>query len=1403
MSRIFLSHSSNDARAAVALKQWLAEQRPQVVNEIFLDIDPAAGLQLGARWKAQLFKNNSRCEAVICLLSKSWEASHECKTEYRTAEGLGKQILLARLEDLGDSDITSEWQRCDLYADGEQTEITVAGGPPVRFNTAALTRLRKAIEGSGIGPENFVWPPAKDPQRAPYRGWEPFEDIDAAVFYGRDAAIARGLEELRSMRGSGLKSLFVVLGPSGSGKSSFLHAGLIPRLQREDRRFVVLGIMRPERNALTGNRGLAAAIFDARKKLKLPAPLGEIKRACLQDPDRVYELLVQVRTAAAGRLVDAGPEASAPTLMLPVDQAEELFSADAGPQAEKFLQLITSVLARINATEVGLIVATSIRTDRYEVMQNHPALDGVGAVLFNDLKPMPTTEFRKVITGPASRSEQADQQVRFAPDLVARLIADASEGADTLPLLSLTLARLYTDWLDVGSHELTGADYERTGGLKNVVNNEIEEILAQDTRERHTALALLRSAFIPWLATINPDSDQPMRRVAPYNKLPDDSRRLIDALVAKRLMVKDTRDGEVVVEVALESLLHQWHELAGWLREERQNLITADDLERNAAAWESHDRDPAWLVAGTRLADAENLADTAHFADRLAGARNYLGASRRAEDQKIKDEEEHRQAELRHAEERRQAAETLAAAETQAREQAQAHAAVLRKRSRILRAVLAGTAIVAIIALFGFVQANRAQRLATREARDARDALAAQLDTEASTVFSRATAANSDIHALADTLAAQRLRSDPTASRGAFYTATTALNTTRIIIPTTAHVHSVAFSPDGHTLASRGADATVRLWSLTDAAHPGPLGPPLTGHTDAVTSVAFSPDGHTLASASLDHTIRLWNLTDPAHPTPLGPPLTGHTDEVDSVAFSPDGHTLASGSGDETVRLWDLTGPAHPTPLGRPLTGHTDEVDSVAFSPDGHTLASGSGDHTIRLWDLTDPAQPGPLGPTLTGHTNAVASVAFSPDGHTLASGSGDHTIRLWDLTDPVQPGPLGPPLTGHTDYVSSVAFSPDGHTLASGSWDGTMRLWDLDTALPLQNHAGVVTRVAFSPDGHTLASGSVDHTIRLWNLTDPAHPAPLRRPLTGHTNYVWSVAFSPDRHTLASASLDHTIRLWNLTDPAHPAPSGPPLTGHTDTVTDVAFSPDGHTLASASLDHTIRLWNLTDPAHPAPLGRPLTGHANYVWSVAFSPDGHTLASASLDHTIRLWNLTDPAHPAPLGQPLTGHAKYVWSVAFSPDGHTLASGGGDDKIRLWNLTDPAHPAPSGQPLRGHTGGVVSLAFNPDGHTLASGGGDDKIRLWNLTDPAHPAPLGQPLTGHTDTVTDVAFSPDGHTLASGSADATVRLWPTPLDATVATLCSKLTSNISHHDWHDWISPTIGYLTLCPNLPVPQD
>ncbi|WP_240274690.1 protein kinase domain-containing protein [Mycobacterium ulcerans] len=1153
------------------------------------------------------------------------------------------------------------------------------------------------IPRAGMGAASFPWPPPSQPDRPPYLGWEPFQPVDAGVFFGRDAEVARAMDALRGMRASD-ETLFVVLGASGAGKSCFLRAGIVPRLQRQASKYLVLDIVRPELKALTGACGLAQAICTTRQRLGLAQPpLGDIKEACASgDVARLRTWLLECRKAANRQPATGATDDTPVTLVLPLDRAEELFTSDAGVEAAGLLALIRDLALGTNGQDrLPLIVAATIRTDRYELMQTAPQLAGLQTKQF-DLRPMDATQFNRVITGPAQRSTDGGRPLYLDEELVRHLLADATGGADTLPLLSLTLAWLYRDYGSTG--RLTLEPYAKRGGIDGVVQAQIHEILSSDPDERAQQLKLLRAAFIPWLATINPDNDQPMRRLARWADLPDDSRPLLERFLARRLLIKDLRDGEVIVEVALESLLRQWGDLSGWLADEVEDLKAADALERSAAEWEKKRRDEAWLLRGSQLAAAENLAAKTGFRERLNQTHDYLLASRHCENERAELEKQRQRAEL-------EAAKKLAAAETQAREQAQESAAALRQRSRVLRAVIAATSVIAVIAVVG---AATAVIMFNRATRQARDALAAQLDAQASLVFS-GTIAESDIRALAATLAARQLRSNPAASRGAFYTATAALNTTRIIIPTQAPVNTVAISPDGHTLASGGENGNIQLWNLTDPAHPGPLGPPLQGHSAGVVSIAFNPDGHTLASGSHDGTIQLWNLTDPAHPGPLGPPLEGHSASV----------------------------------------------AGVAFNPDGHTLASGSDDGTIRLWNLTDPAHPGPLGPPLQGHSAGVASVAFGPDGNTLASGSVDDTVRLWDVTDPAQPGPLGQPLTGHHGTVWSIAFGPDGHTLTTGSHDGTIRLWNLNTVLPVRGHTGPVRSAVFSPDVQTLASGSDDATIALWDLTNPGHPRQLGKPLRGHTRTVQSLAFSPDGHTLASGSDDTTIALWDLTNPGHPRQLGQPLRGHTRTVQSLAFSPDGHTLASGSDDTTIALWDLTDPAHARQLGKPLYGYSSAVLGVAFSPDGRFLASGSGDDTVVLWNLTDPAHPSPLGHALHGHSGYVNRVAFSPDGHTLASGSSDHTVQLWDLT-------------------------------------------NLT----PAGLGQPLRGHTDSVLGVAFSPDGHTLVSSSADATVRVWPTPLDATVTVLCSKLTSNISRHDWREWISPDVDYIALCPNLPVPR-
>jgi WD40 repeat protein len=332
---------------------------------------------------------------------------------------------------------------------------------------------------------------------------------------------------------------------------------------------------------------------------------------------------------------------------------------------------------------------------------------------------------------------------------------------------------------------------------------------------------------------------------------------------------------------------------------------------------------------------------------------------------------------------------------------------------------------------------------------------------------------------------------------------------------------SVAFAPDGRTLAtgigsSSGSDqTTIALWDLSDRARPRRLGQPLTAHSINVGSVAFAPDGRTLATGGFDGKAILWDVSDRARPRRLGQPLTVTSRMYGvSVAFASDGRTLAtagaSDSGNKVV-LWDLSDRAQPRRLGQPLTGDINDFGvSVAFAPNRPILATTAGS-TVILWDFSNRGQPRQLGQPLAGHSNAVGSVALSPDGGVLASASG--TVILWDVTNQAQPRQLGKPLGGDRIGVGSVAFAPDRRILATGSGgassgdggSGAIVLWDLSNRVrphrlgqSLIGPSIDVESVAFAPDGTTLATANFNGIVDLWDVSNPAQPRPLGQPLTG-----------------------------------------------------------------------------------------------------------------------------------------------------------------------------------------------------------------------------------------------------------------------------------------------------------------
>jgi TIR domain len=749
MSRIFLSHSSRNNAHAIALRDWLVDAG---WDDLFLDLDPERGITAGERWERALNEAATRCEAVLFLVSRDWLNSGWCLKEFRLAGKLNKRMFGLLIDGLAIADlppeIAKDWQLVDLASgtDHRTFRVTMPNGDAeehVTFSQSGLARLKAGLTRAGLDAKFFAWPPEHAVDRAPYPGLKALEADDAGIFFGREAPTIAVLDRLRGLREAAVPRFFAILGASGAGKSSFLRAGLLPRLARDDRNFVPLPVIRPERAALSAQTGLVACLTSAFTSAKLGITRAQVLGAIADGAGGVLPMLAQLAEAKRVPAMPGESATLAPTLVLPIDQGEELFLAEGTAEAQAFLSFLRDIAT---TTTPNLIILFAIRSDSYERLQSAPELEGITQDTFS-LPPMPRGAFESVIEGPARRLASTKRPLKIEPALTQALLSEIETGGakDALPLLAFTLERLYVD--HGGDGDLTLDEYRQTGGVKGSIEAAVERALVlanADSRvpkDRATRLALLRTALIPWLAGIDTETGAPRRRVARLTEIPEEARPQVEHLVTVRLLATDVSpEGVVTIEPAHEALLRQWGLLQGWLDEDFAALSSLDGVKRAARDWEANARDAGWLahVAG-RLEDAERFGAEAHLRNYLDKSDfAYLAACRAAEtgrrDRELEDARRREADAERIAEQQRKiAVEQTARAESEQR---------AKVRTRIGLGAVIALLIGAFVAIFVILdkeqQALNAQQSSLETVRDITRQLSQsiQLGTPASYVFS-------------------------------------------------------------------------------------------------------------------------------------------------------------------------------------------------------------------------------------------------------------------------------------------------------------------------------------------------------------------------------------------------------------------------------------------------------------------------------------------------------------------------------------------------------------------------------------------------------------------------------------------------------------------------------------------
>lgn len=1284
------------------------------------------------------------------------------------AAGHGGQVLMSRTtRDLIEHDLPpgtrlddlGEHQLKDLRYPVHIIQLTIEDLP------AEFPPL-KVIHGD-------LEPPA--PGEPPFKGLQYFDEKDTDLFFGREQLTAKLVGRLRDSN-----FLAVVVGASGSGKSSIVRAGIIPALRKgepladgtlppTDSRNWSIHVITPTMHPLV------ALATELTRDVESVTATATLMDDLAREPRALYLYLgrkaTDVRQSAA---MVAHPQSFVVRQhLLVIDQFEELFTlCNDDLEREQF---VDNLLTAISDEAGGLVtIILTLRADFYAHLAQYPELREAVAQHQEYIGPMSVEEMHRAIEEPAKHHKAQDGMPwEFEPGLVDLMLRDVGDEPGALPLLSHALLET---WKRRSGHSMTLKGYADSGGVRGAIAQTAETTYQALSSEQQT---IARGIFLR--LTEPGEGTEDTRRRASFNELVprDESAAVVRSVLVRLADARLIMTGAESAEVAHEALIREWDRLREWLDEDREGLRLHRQLTEAAHDWELLERDPGALYRGARLAQAVEFA-AANSTVLNEGERSFLKASVENAEHEETERELARRRELL-------AKEQLLEAEIVRVEQEQKANRQLRRRALFLAGAFVLALLLAGLAWFLGQQSSQNAAVAEQNAQAAMNAQATAVanaevahKAEAEAVSQQRITQSRELAGSAiNTLDIDPERSILLAMQGVTTTYRVDGTTTkeaaealhravlnsrlrRTLDPKPGDGYGLAYSPDGKTFVTTTRSGEIKFWEYPALQELFSL----SGHEGLVYAIAFSPDSSHLVSGSEDGTARVWDLN--TRETVLT--LSGHADEVSFVAMSQDGTRIATASLDGTAKIWD----AADGKLLLTLTGHESPVWSAQFNPDGTRIATSGDDSTIRVWD----AATGEELYVLSGFLTFASGATFSPDGKFLATNGGEDP-KLWDA----ETGELITALSGFKSGSAQVpVFTPDGKYVAVAGQDGTVSIWETATgrqSLLFATGTPIDSQIEFSPDcvtpptapfawcGTTLAAGNRDERVRFWDVTPAGNREALRLPsfwnCLDSDGMTWHTATQEPQNRVRF----HTLKFPDVASVVAPSD---PLTnavqevfsfdaGNGRVMGSIAYSPDCS--RSVLIDANNLVVKIMDTAN----GKELLQFklpegfvpGPNLGALAFSPDGTRLATPGVGSTAIVWDLANGGKKL---WTLEGHNQLVAGVSYSPDGKRIATGSADRTIKIWD----AETGRELHTLSGHGHIVGRVVFDSQGKRLASGSLDSTVKIWDVES-------GQELltlTGHTASVWGISFSPDGKTIATGSNDKTLRFWDATTGKELLTL-----------------------------------